>query len=68
MPRFAEDIAARLAWLRLQPDIEVEQIALLGHTVGAVAALLHASHHHDGRAVVRLSGFAYPREVMWRHT
>ena len=40
--------------------------ALLGHSVGAAAALLHASRHHDVRAVVSLSAFAHPREVMRR--
>lgn len=66
MPRFAEDIAAGLAWLRAQPDIAANRLALLGHSVGAAAALLHASHHHDVRAVVSLSAFAHPHEVMRR--
>jgi pimeloyl-ACP methyl ester carboxylesterase len=66
MPRFAEDIAAGLAWLRRQPEIAPDRLALLGHSVGAAAALLHASRHHDVRAVVSLSSFAHPREVMRR--
>lgn len=64
MPRFAEDIAAGLAWLKHQPDIDSDNLALLGHSVGAAACLLHASRHHDVRAVVSLSAFAHPREVM----
>jgi pimeloyl-ACP methyl ester carboxylesterase len=66
MPRFAEDIAAGLAWLRTQPDIAVDRLALIGHSVGAAASLLHASRHDDVRAVVSLSAFAHPREVMRR--
>ncbi len=66
MPRFAEDIAAGLHWLRRQPDIAADRLALLGHSVGAAAALLHASRHHDVRAVVSLSAFAHPRELMRR--
>jgi pimeloyl-ACP methyl ester carboxylesterase len=66
MPRFAEDIAAGLAWLRTQPEVAADQLALLGHSVGAGAALLHASRHHDVRAVVSLSAFAHPQEVMRR--
>lgn len=66
MPRFAEDIAAGLSWLRSQPEIASDRLALLGHSVGAAAALLHASRHHDVRAVVSLSAFAHPREVMRR--
>jgi len=66
MPRFAEDIAAGLRWLRAQPGIDGERIALLGHSVGAGAALLHAARHGDVRAVLSLSAFAHPREVMRR--
>jgi uncharacterized protein len=66
MPRFAEDIAAGLAWLRTQPKIAPDRIGLLGHSVGAAATLLHASRHHDVRAVASLSAFAHPREVMRR--
>jgi len=66
LPRFAEDIAAGLDWLRQQPEIAADRIALLGHSVGAGAAILHASRQHDVRAVVSLSAFAHPREVMRR--
>jgi len=66
MPRFAEDIAAGLGWLRTQPAIAPDRIGLLGHSVGAAATLLHASRHHDVRAVASLSAFAHPREVMRR--
>jgi uncharacterized protein len=66
MPRFAEDIDAGLAWLRARSDIDPNRLALLGHSVGAAAALLHASRHHDIRAIVSLSAFAHPREVMLR--
>jgi dipeptidyl aminopeptidase/acylaminoacyl peptidase len=66
MPRFAEDIAAGLAWLRRQPGIAAARLALLGHSVGAAAALLHAARHADVRAVVSLSSFAHPDEVMRR--
>ena len=66
MPRFAEDIAAGLAWLRRQPGIDGRRLALIGHSVGAAASLLHASRHHDVRAVASLSSFAHPQEVMRR--
>ncbi|RAI39772.1 alpha/beta hydrolase [Rhodoplanes roseus] len=64
MPRFAEDISSGLAFLRAQPGIDPGRIALIGHSVGAAAALLHASRHDDVRAVVSLSAFAHPREIM----
>ena len=43
MPRFAEDIATGLRWLRAQPGIDPQRLALLGHSVGAAAALLHVA-------------------------
>ena len=66
MPRFAEDMAAGLTWLRTQPGIATDRLAVMGHSVGAGAALLHASTHDDVRAVISLSAFAHPREVMLR--
>lgn len=66
MPRFAQDIGAGLAWLRRQPGIAADRVALLGHSVGAAACLLHAAQHRDVRAVVSISSFAHPQEVMRR--
>lgn len=66
MPRFAEDIATGLAWLRTQPGVACDRLALLGHSVGAGAALLHASKQNDVCAVISLSAFAHPREMMRR--
>lgn len=57
LPRFAEDIAAGLAWLRQQPEIAPDRIALLGHSVGAGAAIPHAARHGDVRAVASLAAF-----------
>lgn len=76
LPRFAEDIAAGLQWLRQQPGIHPQRLAVLGHSVGAGAALMLAADladRHPGqaapgglRAVVSLSAFAHPQEVMRR--
>jgi uncharacterized protein len=69
LPRFAEDIEAGLRWLRERWDIDSSRIALLGHSVGAAAALLQASRcsaELPVRAVVSVSSFAHPHEVMRR--
>ena len=66
LPRFAEDIEAGLDWLQRQPGVNAEQLAVIGHSVGAGAALLCATRRHDLRAVVSISAFAHPREVMRR--
>lgn len=66
LPRFAEDIATGLQWLRSRKDIAPDRLALLGHSVGAGAALLHAAQQRDVCAVISLSAFAHPREMMRR--
>jgi pimeloyl-ACP methyl ester carboxylesterase len=66
LPRFAEDLAAVLDALRAKPGIDAARVGLLGHSVGAAAVLLHTARHGGVRAVVSLSAFAHPREVMER--
>jgi pimeloyl-ACP methyl ester carboxylesterase len=66
LPRFAEDLAAVLASLGGHPGIDVDRVALLGHSVGAAAVLLHTARQGGVRAIVSLSAFAHPGEVMER--
>ncbi len=66
LPRFAEDIETGLDWLRQQPGVDHSRLAVIGHSVGAGAALLCATRRQDIRAVVSLSAFAHPREGMHR--
>lgn len=66
LPRFAEDLGAVLDALRGMPAIDVGRVGLLGHSVGAAAVLLHAARSGGAMAVVSLSAFAHPREVMER--
>jgi len=69
MPRFAEDIGAGLDWLRAQTGLDAARLAVVGHSVGAAAALLAATQRGDIGAVVSLSAFAHPAELMrrWLH-
>lgn len=66
LPRFAEDIEAGLDWLALAPQVDTTCIAVIGHSVGAGAALLSATRRSDIRAVISISAFAHPYEVMRR--
>lgn len=66
MPRFAEDLSAAFAWLTIRKEIDPARIAVLGHSVGAAAALLAASRQPDIAAVVSIAAFAHPREMMQR--
>jgi len=64
MPRFAEDLEAAVSWLRAHP--EVTSIGVIGHSVGAGAAILSASRGDQFEAVVSVSSFAHPGEMMRR--
>ena len=74
LPRFAQDMQAGLHWLQAFEQVDGRRTALLGHSVGAAAALLLASGAdqelpvptYPPRAVVSLSVFAHPAEVMHR--
>lgn len=64
LPRFAEDISAGLDWLLEQPSVDAKRLSIMGHSVGAAAALLCATKRPDVRAVISLSAFAHPRDIM----
>jgi pimeloyl-ACP methyl ester carboxylesterase len=64
MPRFAEDLDVAIDWLRLQP--RVQSVGVIGHSVGGAAAILSASRNAQIEALVAVSAFADPRDVMQR--
>jgi uncharacterized protein len=66
LPRFAEDLEHALAWLATRAEIDAARIALIGHSVGAGAALLAASRRPDVAAVVSVSAFSHPAAMMRR--
>jgi len=66
MPRFAEDLECGLGWLKQQPQVDTQRCYLLGHSVGAAAALLLASRRHDVAGVVSIAAFAHPARLMRR--
>jgi uncharacterized protein len=66
LPRFAEDLESVLDWLHVQPEVDEKRVGIIGHSVGAGAALLVASRRHDVAAAVSLSAFAHPAGMMRR--
>ncbi len=66
LPRFAEDLEHAFDWLRARPEVDPERVALLGHSVGAGAALMVAARRREVAAVVSLSAFAHPAGMMRR--
>jgi dipeptidyl aminopeptidase/acylaminoacyl peptidase len=67
LPRFAEDLESAFDWLRRCPGIDPRRIALIGHSVGAAAALLVAARRGEVAAVVSLASFAHPQRMMRRY-
>jgi dipeptidyl aminopeptidase/acylaminoacyl peptidase len=66
LPRFAEDLERGFDWLRAWPEVDPARVALLGHSVGAAAALLVAARRPEVAAVVSLAAFAHPVTLMRR--
>lgn len=69
LPRFAEDIDAAIAWLKTQVSVDegvFQPLLLMGHSLGAAACILSASRRRDVSAVVSISAFAHPEQVMRR--
>lgn len=66
MPRFAEDLGHGVDWLQGQPGVDPQRVFVVGHSVGAAAALLLASRRHDIAGVISIAAFAHPEEVMGR--
>ncbi len=64
MPRFAEDLDVATEWLRAHE--EVTSIGVVGHSVGAGAAILSASRTDRLAAVVSVASFAHPDDIMRR--
>jgi pimeloyl-ACP methyl ester carboxylesterase len=67
LPRFAEDLGHAITWLKRQRPERAARIAVLGHSVGAGAALLEASRNRAVAAVVSVAAFAHPAEVTERY-
>lgn len=67
LPRFAEDLRGAIDWLKRQHPDRARRIAVLGHSVGAGAALFEASRNPDIAAVVSVAAFAHPAEVTERY-
>ena len=66
LPRFAEDLASAVGWLQGRPEVDAHRIGVIGHSVGAGAALLMAAHNATVAGVVSLAAFAHPATMMRR--
>ena len=53
-----DDVAAALAWLRARGDVDMDSVAVMGYSLGAITATLAAAALPELRALVIESGFA----------
>lgn len=67
LPRFAEDLGQAILWLKSQHPHRARRIAVLGHSVGAGAALFEAARNPEIAAVISIGAFAHPAEVTRRY-
>ncbi len=65
LPKFAADLGHAVDWMQQQPE-HVGPIGLCGHSLGGGAALLTAADRNDITAVISLSTFANPTDMMRR--
>lgn len=56
--REREDVAAIIAWLRARGDVNMDGLAIMGYSLGAITATLAAVSIPELRALVIESGFA----------
>ncbi len=66
LPRFAEDLESAVEWLHRRATNGPSQVGVIGHSVGAGAALLLGARRPDLFAVVSLAAFAHPDSMMRR--
>lgn len=56
--RERHDVTAVIDYLRQRGDVDMERMAILGFSLGAITAVMSAAEHPDLRAVVIESGFS----------
>ena len=53
---FASDAAAAIGYLRTRPEVDPEQIGLLGHSEGGLVAAMLGARDHDLAFIISLAG------------
>lgn len=61
---FARDIQSALDWLVLKPEVHLEGIGVLGHSVGAAATIFATSIDKRIKYFIADASFAHPRDII----
>lgn len=67
LPRFAEDLGSALHWLKERHPERSARVLVLGHSVGAGAALFEATRNPRIDAVISIGAFADPAQLTERY-
>lgn len=71
LQKFAEDLMAAIDYLENRPDVDMEQLGVVGHSMGGSSAILATSMDKRIRALVSSAAFADPvaltKEYMRKH-
>jgi pimeloyl-ACP methyl ester carboxylesterase len=67
LPRFAEDLGAAIHWLGQRHRERSARVLVLGHSVGAGAALFEATRNPRIDAVISIGAFADPAQLTERY-
>jgi pimeloyl-ACP methyl ester carboxylesterase len=67
LPRFAEDLGAAIHWLKGRHPERSARVLVLGHSVGAGAALFEATRNPRIDAVISIGAFADPAQLTERY-
>lgn len=66
MPKFTEDIIASINFLEKKPDSNIENLGVIGLSMGGAASIYASSKDDRIRKVITVGAFAHPAVVMKR--
>jgi len=66
MPKFAEDIVASINLLETKPDLNIDNLGVIGLSMGGAAAIYAASKDDRIKKMITVGAFAHPARVMKR--
>ncbi len=66
MPKFAEDLASAVHWLKQNKPKACRQTIVVGHSVGGAAVLLAAANNLKANLFISIASFVHPKLMMQR--
>ena len=64
MVKFSEDIQSCLDFLQLRSEVNMDQIGVIGLSIGGSAAILASSQDNRIKSIITVGSFAHPADLM----